>query len=222
MAAALAVSGCKVSNAPDNGNNRAKPRGQQGDWPGFVNDFIEASFKANPGFAVGQGRHEYDGQIGDLSEAGITAEVDRLKKAIADAQGFGDDKLTPEQRYQRDYLVAVAKGELFWIDPTGADQLHNNPAAYLGELDPSVYITVPYAPKEQRLKSYIKFLQNVPRAAEEMRANIKTPMAISFVDYAKNAFGGFVTIIPATAWPRGRASARPRTRPRSRPRPTMR
>src|SRR4029079_11387263 len=36
-----------------------------------------------------------------------------------------------------------------------------------------------------------------------MRANIKTPMAISFVDYAKNAFSGFVTYYPGdgtAAW----------------------
>ncbi|HXC75204.1 MAG TPA: DUF885 family protein, partial [Sphingomicrobium sp.] len=201
MAAALAVTGCKVSTAP--GNNGSAQLAEAKDWSGFVNQFIEASFKANPGFAVAQGRHEYDGQIADLSPQAITAEVDRLKKAIADAQAYTDDQLTPEQRYQRDYLVAVAKGQLFWIDPTGADQLHHNPAAYLGFVDPSVYITVPYAPKEQRLKSYIKFLQNVPRATEQMRANIQTPMATSFVDYAKNAFGGFVTYYPGdgtAAW----------------------
>ena len=36
-----------------------------------------------------------------------------------------------------------------------------------------------------------------------MRANIKTPMAISFVDYAKSAFGGFVEYYPGdgmAAW----------------------
>jgi hypothetical protein len=190
MALALAVGGCRVANSPDSGN--AGATAQSNDWPSFVNNFIEATFKANPAFAVGQGRHEYDGQIADLSAAGITSEVDRLKKAIADAQGFTDDKLTPQQRYQRDYLVAVAKGQLFWIDPAGADQPHHNPASYLSALDPSVYVTVPYAPKEKRLKSYIKFLQNIPRAAAQMRANIKTPMATSFVDYAKSAFGGFV------------------------------
>jgi hypothetical protein len=201
MAAALVVSGCRVSNAPENGTTSAAAAA--GDWPAFVNGFIEATFKANPGFAVVQGRHEYDGQIGDLSQAGIDREVARLKAAITDAQSFADGKLTPEQRYQRDYLVAVAKGNLFWIDPAGADQLHNNPAAYLGFLDPSVYVTVPYAPKEQRLKAYIKFLQNVPRALEQMRANIKTPMATSFVEYGKNAFGGFVSYYPGdgtAAW----------------------
>jgi uncharacterized protein (DUF885 family) len=201
MAAALAVTGCKVSNAP--GNTGSAQLAETKDWPGFVNGFIEASFKANPGFAVAQGRHEYDGQVGDLSQAGIDAEVNRLKKAIADAQGFTDDKLAPEQRYQRDYLIAVAKGQLFWIDPAGADQPHNNPASYLGAFDPSVYVTVPYAPKEKRLKSYIRFLQTVPTSAANMRANIKTPMATSFVDYAKNAFSGFVAYYPGdgmAAW----------------------
>jgi uncharacterized protein (DUF885 family) len=195
------MGGCRMAdNSNQSGSSAEAPAG---DWPAFVNGFIEASFKSNPGFAVAQGRHEYDGQIADLSQAAIDADVARLKKAISDAQSFGDDKLTEQQKYERDYLVAVAKGQLFWIDPEGADQLHTNPAAYLGLLDPSVYITVPYAPKEQRLKAYIKFLQNIPRAAEQMRTNIKTPMPVSFVDYAAKAFGGFAEYYPAdgmAAW----------------------
>jgi uncharacterized protein (DUF885 family) len=194
-ALALIAGGCNVSNTSQNGSNATSSAATK-DWPGFVNNFIEATFRANPGFAVQQGRHEYDGQIADLSPTAIAAEVNRLKTAIADAQAFSDDKLTAEQRYQRDYLVAVAKGQLFWIDPTGADQLRHNPASYLGYVDPSVYVTVPYAPKDQRLKAYIKFLQNVPRAAEQMRGNIQTPMSTSFVDYAKSAFGGFADYYP--------------------------
>ncbi len=199
--AAVAMGGCRVEDKASQAGTSAEA--QAGDWPGFVNGFIEASFKANPGFAVMQGRHEYDGQITDLSQAGIDKEVARLKQAITDAESFTDDKLSKEQRYERDYLIAVAKGQLFWIDPAGADQPHTNPASYLGVLDPSVYITVPYAPKEQRLKAYTKFLENIPRAAEQMRANIRTPMATSFVDYAKKAFGGFVEYYPGdgmAAW----------------------
>lgn len=197
-AAALAIAGCQAQPPAETGKTTAKP-----DWPGFVNGFIAAGFKANPGFAVGQGRHEYDGQIIDLSQASLDKEVARLKQAIADAQAFADESLTPEQRFQRKYLVAVAKGQLFWIDPAGADQFHTNPAAYLGALDPSVYITVPYAPPATRLKAYVKFLENVPRAAGQMRANINTPMATSFVDYAKNAFAGFAAYYPGdgmAAW----------------------
>ncbi len=198
---AVALSGCRASNTSENGT--AQSEVQAGDWPGFVNGFIQATFRANPGFAVQQGRHEFDGQIGDFSGPAIDKEVERLKKVITDAQGFADDKLTPEQRFERDYLIAVAKGQLFWIDPTGADQLHHNPAAYLGSVDPSVYVTVPYASKEVRLKAYTKFLQNVPGALEQMRANIQTPMATSFVDYGKNAFSGFVEYYPGdgmAAW----------------------
>jgi uncharacterized protein (DUF885 family) len=200
VAIALVASGCRMADKADNGTAASA---EQHDWAGFVNNFIEASFKSSPGFAVAQGRHEYDGQVSDFSEAAINAEVARLKKAIADAQAFGDDKLDAHQRYQRDYLIAVAKGQLFWNDPEGADQLHNNPAAYLGAFDPSVYVTVPYAPKEQRLKAYIKFLQTIPTTAASMRANIKTPMATSFVDYGKSAFGGFVDYFPGdgmAAW----------------------
>src|SRR6185369_10100873 len=65
LALALVATGCKVSTTPGNDTTATAA---QGDWPGFVNGFIEATFKANPGFAVGQGRHEYDGQVGDLSE----------------------------------------------------------------------------------------------------------------------------------------------------------
>src|SRR5215212_1997192 len=87
-AVALALPGCRVSNTAANEANASAATAQTADWPAFVNNFIEATFRANPGFAVSQGRHEFDGQIADVSEAAITRETDRLKKAIADAQAF--------------------------------------------------------------------------------------------------------------------------------------
>ena len=72
MGLALVVGGCRMSSAPA-GNGNACAARQAATGLGFVNNFIEASFKANPAFAVSQGRHEYDGQIADLSAAGIRA-----------------------------------------------------------------------------------------------------------------------------------------------------
>ncbi len=48
-------------------------------WPApirgrqYAARFIEDYFKANPFFAVQAGRHEFDGQMPDLSAAGIAA-----------------------------------------------------------------------------------------------------------------------------------------------------
>jgi uncharacterized protein (DUF885 family) len=166
------------------------------DWQRFVNSYIEASFRANPNFAVSQGRHEYDGVAVDLRPAALAAEVQRLTSAVATAQAFPEASLTKKERFERAYLIANARGSLFWASREGADQYHTNPAAYLGAMDPSVYVTVPYAPPVVRLRAYTKFLRGIPQVAEQMRSNIRTPMPISFVDYAKSAFGGFAVYYP--------------------------
>jgi hypothetical protein len=41
------------------------------EWTKFVYEYIEATFAANPSFAVGSGRHEFDGQLGDWTPKGI-------------------------------------------------------------------------------------------------------------------------------------------------------
>ena len=191
-AVALALSACKISPAGDAQSNEQAARSPE--WKAFVDQYIEASFKAQPNFAATSGRHEYDGQLPDWSEAGIMAERQRLKDAITGALKFGDDRLGKEERFERDYLVAQARGQLFWLET--ADQPHKNPAFYAGNLDPSTYVVVPYAPPEVRLKAYTKYLQAIPRVADQVKANIKTPMPISFVEYAKSAFGGYATYYP--------------------------
>ena len=192
-AVALALSACKISPAGEAQGNEQAARSPE--WKAFVDDYIEQTFKAQPNFAATSGRHEFDGQLPDWSEAGIQAERQRLKTAISAAQAFGDDKLSKEERFERDYLVAQARGQLFWNET--ADQPHKNPAFYAGNLDPSTYVVVPYAPPEVRIKAYTKYLQSIPRVADQIKANIKGPMPISFVNYAKSAFGGYAEYYPS-------------------------
>ena len=98
---------------------------------------LERSFRASPPFAVAQGRHEFDGQLPDWSEEGLNAEKDRLGNAISAAEAFDPASLTAEQRFERDYLIARARSDLFWLDV--ADQPHLNPVYYMNNgLDPSV------------------------------------------------------------------------------------
>src|SRR5262249_20249461 len=53
-------------------------------WPQLATRFIEDYFKANPSFAVQSGRHDFDGQMEDLSAEAIAAEVARLKRSRAE------------------------------------------------------------------------------------------------------------------------------------------
>ena len=155
----------------------------------FRDGFIEGWFKLDPANAVYQGRHDFDGQLPDWSAAGLKRQSEFLHQAINRAEKFGDS-LSPQEAFERDYLIKIAQGKLFWLDD--ADQPHTNPAYYVGGgLDPNVYIARPYADAPTRMKAVIAFMRNIPAAAKNIRANLKTPMPLSFVNYGVAGFNGF-------------------------------
>jgi len=191
-ALALLATGCASTSQGEGAQAEAAPSR----WAAFSANYIEGYFRLNPSFAVGQGRHEYDGKLPDWSETGLANQQAFFRSAIAAAEAFDPKGLTREERFERDYLIARARGELFWLET--ADQPHLNPAFYMGNgLDPSVYVTRPYAPAETRLRSYIAYLKEIPRAAAQIRANLRSPLPISFIDYGKAGFGGFAEYYPA-------------------------
>src|ERR1700716_3419972 len=57
----------------------------QSAWTDYAARFIEDYLKSHPFFAVQSGRHEFDGQMTDLSAAGIAKDVEQLQKARAEA-----------------------------------------------------------------------------------------------------------------------------------------
>jgi hypothetical protein len=80
-----------------------------------------------------------------------------------------------------------------------------NPAFYFDwmsdSLDPSPYVTLDYAPLEERMKSYTRYAGNIPRAAAQIRANLRMPMARTRLQYGIDSFGGladyFTNDVPA-------------------------
>lgn len=191
-ALALVLAGCRSPSEPP--APAAAPPAQttpaSASWDAFRDAFIEGFFELNPSFAVGQGRHEFDGRIGDFSEEGLARQIAFLRNAIADAAAFDGARLTAAQAFERDYLVHAARRELFWLED--ADQPHKNLTWYFDNgLDPSVYVTRPYADAATRLRAFIAYLQAVPAALAEIRANLEVPMPLSFVEYGIAGFNGF-------------------------------
>ncbi|MGH6951459.1 MAG: DUF885 domain-containing protein, partial [Vitreimonas sp.] len=64
---------------------------------------------------------------------------------------------------------------------------------YMGPLSPSMYVARPYAPPEVRLRAYIRHLQAVPAAAQQVQNNLRTPLPLTFVNFGRASFGGLAT-----------------------------
>lgn len=185
-AALMATGACK--NAESGPSAPASIDSDGSAWGDYMEKFLTGYFPINPYFAIYQGRHEYDGQLADFSPAGLKAMIDYRKKTVADAQAIDETKLSDAQKFERQYLINSMQGELFWLEE--ADQPHKNPAYYVGALDPSVFIARPYADAEIRMKAMIKYLGNIPKAAEQIKANLKLPLPATFVKYGQAGFGG--------------------------------
>lgn len=161
------------------------------EWSKYVDEFVDSYFRTHPSFAVAQGKHEFDGQMPDWSADGIKKEIARLEQMRTRAVGFNDDSLMPEERFQRDYVVSRIDNDLFALRE--ARQPFTNPAWYFDTgLDPSTYVTTPYAPADQRARAFIAYAKQVPTALDQIKANLQLPLPRTFVDYSVASFGGFV------------------------------
>ena len=161
----------------------------QAAWTQYAARFIEDYFKIDPFFAVQSGRHEFDGQMTDLSADGIAKEVEWLHKARGEAAGFDPAALTEDQSFEREYVLHVIDNNLFWIDR--ARFPFTNPAWYANQLDPEVYLSRDYAPLDKRLKGYLGYAHGIPQIAADIRANLKMPLPKSLLERGIDAFGGF-------------------------------
>lgn len=189
--AALAPIGCAKKTAPDASSpaEAAADNTAPSPWPAFMAGFLDSYFALNPNFAVYQGRHEFDGALPDWSEAGVKANIDMRKKAIERARAVDPTHMTNAEKFERDYLISVMDGELFWLED--ADLPHRNPDFYVSSLDPSTYVTRPYADPATRMKAFVKYLRNIPAAAEAIKSNLKPPLPDAYLKYGQAGFNGY-------------------------------
>jgi uncharacterized protein (DUF885 family) len=159
------------------------------EWGVFLSAFLDDYFALNPTFAIYQGKHEFDGQLPDWSEQGLAMQIDQATKAIASARAIDADELTAAQRYERDYLISVLEGDLFWLEQV--DWPHKNPAYYLNRLDPNVYVARPYASAEIRMRAFIAYAKNIPAATDQIESNLQLPLSKTYLKLATAGFSGY-------------------------------
>jgi uncharacterized protein (DUF885 family) len=155
------------------------------EWVQFVDDFIESDLEANPSAAFYYGRKEFAGLLPNWSETGLEAEIARLRRWKSRAEAIDTTRLSEAQKFERDYLIAVVDGSLFWRE--SADWPHKNPSWY--GLDPGVYLDRPYADLPERMRDYTIWASNIQPATEEIKANLRGPMPKVYVDIGMSTFG---------------------------------
>jgi uncharacterized protein (DUF885 family) len=157
-------------------------------WQAQVDAFVDGYFQRFPVDATNAGKHEFDGKLPDWSPDGLKKTSAWLHAQRDGFTAFTDDKLNATQRFQREYVLAVIDGYLFWIEDSGF--VHSNPAFYAGAISPSIYLTREYAPLHQRMAAFVTYEDNLPAAVTQIRANLQPPLAASYIDYGIGVFGG--------------------------------
>jgi len=157
-------------------------------WDKFVRGYIEQTLRANPNRGVGAGRHEFDGKIPDQSKTGIKREESRLRAALGFAKAFKVKQLSPEQVFERQYMMARITGDLFWYESKHYERV---PLFYAWPINPSIYITRKYAPLSTRMNAMLTLQSNIPTVVTNAKANLKTPMPKTYVKTALGIFGGY-------------------------------
>jgi Bacterial protein of unknown function (DUF885) len=168
-------------------------------WTTVAHDFMEEYFRAQPFFAARAGRHEFDGQLPDLSTSGIQHEIQRLRDARARINDAEPTHLKPRERFDRQYLLTVIDSDLFWL--AKARYPFSNPYWYVDELDPDMYLSRNYAPLDVRLRAYIRYARAIPKTVADIQGNLKGPLPKTYVDLGIEAFGGFADFFAKNVGP---------------------
>lgn len=175
--ALLLLMGCRTAQKPT----------ASAEWDQYVTDYMEAYFAVHPDIALVEGRHEFDGKLPDFSRGALDKEVARLHSERARVEAFAGN-LDVRQKFEREYVMAAIDSDLFWLE--SARWPYRNPSYYSFPLDPQVYLTRPYAPLHQRMRSFIAYENALPAALGQIRENLRTPMPRTYVDIGRQTFGG--------------------------------
>jgi uncharacterized protein (DUF885 family) len=161
-------------------------------WKQTADGFVQSYFAAQPSFAAQEGKHEYDGQLPDVSAHGIKREIARLHDERDQLNAVDPSQLEPQERFDRTYLLNVVDRDLFYLEK--AHFPSTNPYWYLNVagIDPDMYLSRNYAPLNVRMKAYIKYAHGIPKLTRDIQENLTGPLPKTYVELGIAVFGGLV------------------------------
>lgn len=157
-------------------------------WPAYRATFIDEYLAANPVKAIELGRHEFDGQLPDLTFDGRATYRRNLIGWMKRATAVSGEAMTRQDEFERQYLLSNLEAELFWLDDVA--YASRNPLVWGDPAFPTVYLTRDYAPLPERMDAFNSYLENLPGYLTDMRRTIQGPIPRTWAETSLAMFGG--------------------------------
>jgi uncharacterized protein (DUF885 family) len=136
-------------------------------------------FSVNPVSATFNGVHEFDGEMNDLSPAGIDEEQKTAARFLDELSDIPLSDLSPLHRY--DYLILRdhVRRKLFSLSELRAWE--NSPLFYTQLVGGSIrsLLSRDFAPWDVRLKNAVSRLGELPELLAQAKVNLKSPSRIN-------------------------------------------
>ena len=134
------------------------------------------------------GRHEYDGQLPDLSPSQHKRREEELRRGLSELRALGAIGLDETGRLSYRIMELFLRRELFIFNDL--KPLENNPMRHTGYLNMSGYIRRDYAPLEDRIRSATSAMKQAPDFLEVLDQALSNRISSHVVDMSVESYSG--------------------------------
>lgn len=142
-------------------------------------EVVDHYFVARPTQASGQGLHEYDGILPDLSKGATDRWASTARELLRRLDSLPESGLAPRRRVDRRLLQLLLEGALFDLEEVR--ELDRNPMSYVFQPDLTNYIIRDYAPIEVRAEAISRILKGLPSLLDIARQRLDRNLPPPFV-----------------------------------------
>ncbi len=155
----------------------------------LVDTYLDRFGHFHPSIAAGNGLHEHDGELEDMSAASVATEIKWQRSMRSRLNAFDPQALTPDERVDRRILQGVVDGWILDLDTVRT--WTRNPMIYVAAVSDGVHdlVTMESAAPQVRMRHILTKLHAVPSLLAAARANVRTPPKV-FVERAIAMLGG--------------------------------
>ncbi|MBK9334637.1 MAG: DUF885 domain-containing protein [Ignavibacteria bacterium] len=160
------------------------------DFKSLVKEYTGKYLELNPAHGTELGLHQYDGKIGDESEAGYMNVNEFMKSFLKKFKAVDRNELSKADRYELDAAIWSAEMTIFSLEEIQSHK--KNPMHYAFVFSGlHNYISREYASFEERLASVVSIMKKIPEVLKIAENNLNKTLPRVLCRYARHFSQGY-------------------------------